>query len=162
VAYNANLKQRSIHLQTHRDRLSPRRLRRLRMGNRAERRLKLPSAWFLERYRPATTHHMEGALRFSTSGRVFFTPTERPTSPPPRGQHGGCRGPNQASLPVTRHDDRAPALVVPTRHERHPHPQRHQHSAENWTQKIGSSIPVCSHTFKNGGAPIRSIVSRPC
>jgi hypothetical protein len=65
---------------------------------------------------------MEGASRGSTRGRILSTPTERPASPPTRGQHGSGRRPIQAYLPVTRHDDRAPSLVGPPRHQRHPHP----------------------------------------
>jgi hypothetical protein len=60
VAHSAQPKQRAVYLQANLDRLSPRRLQRLRVGSRLERRPQLPSARFLERYRPATTHHMEG------------------------------------------------------------------------------------------------------
>jgi hypothetical protein len=92
------------------------------MGSRLERRFQLPSARFLERYRPVTTHHMEGTLSSSTRRRVVSNPTQGQARPPTRGQQGNGRRTNQAYLPVTRFDDRATPLVVPTRHQRHPHP----------------------------------------
>jgi hypothetical protein len=52
----------------------------------------------------------------------FLTQLKRPARPPPRGQHVSSHRANQAYLPVTRYVDRAASLVVPTRHQRHPHP----------------------------------------
>jgi hypothetical protein len=45
VAHGTHPTQRSVHLQAHPDRLPPRRLQRLRMGGRSERKVQLPSTW---------------------------------------------------------------------------------------------------------------------
>jgi hypothetical protein len=122
VAQSPHLEQRAVHLQARRDRLPLRRLQRLRVGGRHERRLQLHGPRFLERCRPKTIHHVEGTLGSATRRRAVSTPAKRTAHPPPRGQHRRGRDAHQAHHPVTRYDDRKTQIVVPTRHQRHPHP----------------------------------------
>jgi hypothetical protein len=150
VAYGAQPEQRAVHLQAHRDRLPPRRLRRLRVGSRIEQRLQLPSPRFLERYRPATTHHVEGTPSSPTRSRVVSTPTKRPARPTTRGQHNSGRRAHKAYLPVTSYDDRTTPLTVPARHQRHPYPPE-LHPVSQYTQPRTGHRGLATHP-----APIRA------
>jgi hypothetical protein len=87
-------------LQAHRDRLPTRRLQRLRLGSCYEQRRQLASPRFLERYRPTTTHNVEGTSSSPPRSRVVSPSAQRPTRPTTRGQHGSGRCAHKAYLPV--------------------------------------------------------------
>jgi hypothetical protein len=83
---------------------------------------------------------MEGASSGATRGRIFFSATQRPASPPTRGQHGSGRRPNQARVPVARHDDRAPALDTYDTNDIHICPRYIRSAANVWADTLSREL----------------------
>jgi hypothetical protein len=160
-------KKRSLHLQTHRDGLPPRRLQRVRLGRHPERRPQFSSPWFLELSRPRPPHHVEITSCSPTLRRIVHAQTTRAQRPSPRGQQCCGRDTHEANHAVTSHNDKTMPTQVPPGRQRHPrmaplHPFSSKYLGRHIQPRIGHRglATKPEGLFTNSG-PMGPALNRP-